>query len=210
MLNASVKSIEGQETGTVELESAVFEAPVKPVVLREVLNAFLANQRQGTASTKTRAMVRGGGRKPWRQKHTGRARQGSIRVNLFRGGGVTFGPQPRDYTKRINRRKRRLALVGALSSLAQQEKVTVVEAFDLGEKPRTKNVLAMLEAFGIADQKVLLVTETPNELLQLSSRNLPNVKVSVYNNLNIFDLLYHDHLVLDRAALAKIQETFGS
>lgn len=210
MLNASVKTLQGQETGKVELASSVFEAPIKPVVIREVLNAHLANRRQGTAATKTRAMVSGGGKKPWRQKHTGRARQGSIRAIQWRGGGIAFGPQPRDYTKRINRRKRRLALVGALSSLAQENKLTVVEAFDLGAKPKTKAVLSMLEALGIGDKKVLFVTETPNETLILSARNIPGVKVSVYNNINIFDLLYFDQLVLDRAALAKIQETFGS
>lgn len=210
MLNASVKSLKGQETGSVELASSVFEAPVKAVVIREVLNAFLANQRQGTASTKTRAMVSGGGRKPWRQKHTGRARQGSIRAIQWRGGGIAFGPQPRDYSKRINRKKRRIAILGALSSLAQQQKITVVEGFQLGDKPKTKAVLAILDAFGLADQKVLFVTETPNETLLLSARNLPNVKVSVCNNLNIFDLLTHDHLLVDRSALVKIQETFGS
>jgi len=210
MASAAVKNLQGQETGTVELSSSVFEAPVKPVVMREVLNAYLANQRQGTASTKTQSAVSGGGRKPWKQKHTGRARQGSIRANQWRGGGIAFGPQPRDYGKPLPRKKRRVALRGALTSLAQQGKVTVVETFDLGETPKTKNALAMLEALGLTDQKVLLVSESPNTRLVLSARNLPNVKVSVCNNLNIFDLLYHDHLVVDRAALTRIQETFGS
>ncbi len=210
MASAAVKNVQGQETGTVELSSSVFDAPVKPVVMREVLNAYLANQRQGTASTKTQATVSGGGRKPWKQKHTGRARQGSIRANQWRGGGIAFGPHPRDYSKPLPRKKRQLALRGALTSLAQQGKVTVVEAFDLGDSPKTKTAVAMLEALGLTDKKVLLVSETPNQTLVLSARNLPNVKVSVYNNLNIFDLLYHDHLVVDRAALTRIQETFGS
>lgn len=210
MLNASVKTLKGQETGKVELPSAVFEAPVKTVVMREVLNAFLANQRQGTASTKTRAFVSGGGKKPWRQKGTGRARQGSIRASQWRGGATAFGPTPRDYTKRVNRKKRRIALVSALTSLAQEGKISVIDSFDLGALPKTKNMVALLEAFGLSGQKVLLVTDAPHDVLLRSARNLPDVKVSVYNNLNIFDLLYHDHLVVDRAALAKIQETFGS
>ncbi len=209
-MNASVKNLQGQETGKVELPSAVFEAPEKPVVMREVLNAYLANQRQGTASTKTRGMVRGGGRKPWRQKHTGRARHGSIRTNIWRGGAVVFGPLPRDYTKQVPRKKRRAALRSALSSLAKENQITVVEAFDLGDSPKTKAVIAILDAFGLAEQKVLFVTDVPEEILIRSARNLPNVKVSVCNNLNIFDLLYHDHVVLSRPALEKIQETFGT
>jgi large subunit ribosomal protein L4 len=210
MMNASVKNLQGQETGKVELPSAVFEAPEKPVVMREVLNAYLANQRQGTASTKTRGLVRGGGRKPWRQKHTGRARHGSIRTNIWRGGGVTFGPLPRDYTKQVPRKKRRAALRSALSFLAKENQITVVEAFDLGDAPKTKAVIAILDAFDLAEQKVLFVTDVPDEILIRSARNLPNVKVSVCNNLNIFDLLYHDHVVLSRPALEKIQETFGT
>jgi len=194
----------------VDLLPAVFEAPVKPVVLREVVNRYMANQRQGTHSTKTQAMVSGGGRKPWKQKHTGRARQGSTRATQWRGGGTTFGPHPRSYWTKMPKKKRQVALRSALSDLAQKNSVFVVEDFGLSAKPKTKDALALLAALGLAEKKVLILTDAPNSTLILSARNLPNVKVSVVNNLNIYDLLYYDALILSRPALERIQEMYQS
>lgn len=210
MFNLAIQNITGQETGHVDLSPAVFEAPIKPIVIREALNRFLANQRQGTAATKTRAMVSGGGRKPWKQKHTGRARQGSIRSPQWRHGGTAFGPQPRSYWTQMPKEKRRVALRSAFSSLAKENRIMVVEAFNLGDTPKTKAVLTMLEALKVQDAKVLLVNGDVNPVLIKSARNLPNVKVSVVQNINIFDLLYYDRVVISRAGLDKIQETFGS
>ncbi len=210
MISVAVKDSKGKETGRVDLLPAVFEAPVKPVVLREVVNRYMANQRQGTHSTKTQAMVSGGGRKPWKQKHTGRARQGSTRATQWRGGGTTFGPHPRSYWTKMPKKKRQVALRSALSDLAQKNSVFVVEDFGLSAKPKTKEALALLAALGLAEKKVLILTDAPNSTLILSARNLPNVKVSVVNNLNIYDLLYYDALILSRPALERIQEMYQS
>jgi len=210
MISVAVKDSKGKETGRVVLLPAVFEAPVKPVVLREVVNRYMANQRQGTHSTKTQAMVSGGGRKPWKQKHTGRARQGSTRATQWRGGGTTFGPHPRSYWTKMPKKKRQVALRSALSDLAQKNSVFVVEDFGLSAKPKTKEALALLAALGLAEKKVLILTDAPNSTLILSARNLPNVKVSVVNNLNIYDLLYYDALILSRPALERIQEMYQS
>jgi large subunit ribosomal protein L4 len=210
MLSVAIKDMKGQETGRLELAPAVFEAPIKPIVVREAINRYLANQRQGTAATKTRAEVSGGGRKPWKQKHTGRARQGSIRAIQWRHGGIAFGPQPRSYWTKMPKEKRRVALRSAFAALAKDEHITVLESIELGAKPRTKAVLEMLDTLGVADRKVLIVTDIPNPVLILSARNLPGVKVSVVNNINIYDLLVFDQLILSRAALEKIQETLGS
>jgi len=210
MISVAVKDSKGKETGRVDLLPAVFEAPVKPVVLREVVNRYMANQRQGTHSTKTQAMVSGGGRKPWKQKHTGRARQGSTRATQWRGGGTTFGPHPRSYWTKMPKKKRQVALRSALSDLAQKNSVFVVEDFGLSAKPKTKDALALLAALGLAEKKVLILTDAPNSTLILSARNLPNVKVSVVNNLNIYDLLYYDALILSRPALERIQEMYQS
>lgn len=210
MLSVAIKDMNGQETGRLELNPALFEAPIKPIVVREAVNRYLANQRQGTACAKTRAEVSGGGRKPWKQKHTGRARQGSIRAIQWRHGGVAFGPRPRSYWTKMPKEKRRVALRSAFAALAKDERMIVLDRIELGQKPRTKAVLEMLEALAVADRKVLILTDIPNPVLILSARNLPTVKVSVVNNINIFDLLVYDQLIVSRAALEKIQETFGS
>lgn len=210
MLSVAVKDSKGKETGRVDLAPAVFEAPVRPVVVREAVDVYLANQRQGTHSTKTRHYVSGGGRKPWRQKHTGRARQGSIRAPQWRHGATAFGPLPRDYSMKLTKKKRRAALLSALSALAKEGHLIVVSDFGLGSTPRTKDMVEFLKAHDLADKKTLIITESPNEVLQLSARNLLKVKVSVAVNLNIFDLLYCDRLVMTRAALDLAQEMFGS
>jgi large subunit ribosomal protein L4 len=169
----------------------------------------LANARQGTASTLTRAEVAGGGRKPYKQKGTGRARQGSIRTPLRPGGGIVFGPKPRSYTLAMNRKERRLALRTALMSRVAD--ITVVKGFAQGlESPKTREITAALQRFGIAaDAKVLLVIDGASEEVRLSVRNLEKVKLIAADQLNVFDLLNASKLVLNEEALAKIQEVYG-
>ncbi|MGL4880834.1 MAG: 50S ribosomal protein L4, partial [Waterburya sp.] len=167
------------------------------------------NARQGTASTKTRAEVRGGGRKPWRQKGTGRARAGSIRSPLWRGGGVIFGPKPRDFSTKMNRKERRLALRTAFSS--RLEDIIVVEDFGSElERPKTKEVIAALERWGVAaEDKVLLILKEVAENVNLSTRNIAKVKLIKATNLNVVDLLHANKIVVTKDALEQIQEVYG-
>jgi large subunit ribosomal protein L4 len=169
----------------------------------------MTNSRQGTASTKTRAEVRGGGRKPWRQKGTGRARAGSNRSPLWRGGGVIFGPKPRDFNLKMNRKERRLALRTALFS--RVEDLRVVEEFATQlDRPKTKEIVAALSRWGIeAESKVLMILDEPAENILLSVRNLENVKLISATQLNVYDLLHADVIVTTAASLAKIQEVYG-
>jgi len=165
----------------------------------------LANARTGTHDTRTRAEVSGGGRKPWRQKGTGRARQGSIRAPQWRGGGVVFGPHPRSYEQRMPRKMRRLALRSALSQKVAEERLLVVTGLSEIE-PRTKAMIAALERLGLAGQKVLIATNGRNEPVQKAGSNLPNVKVIHASNLNIADLLKYDYLFLEDGAVNSLQE----
>jgi large subunit ribosomal protein L4 len=169
----------------------------------------MANQRQGTAASKTRAMVRGGGRKPWRQKGTGRARAGSIRSPLWRGGGVIFGPHPRDYSINMNRKERRLALTTAFAS--RTEDLIVVEDFSSQlPRPKTKELVAALGRWGVgADQTALLIVADRDETVYLSARNIEAVKLILADHLNVYDLLAADKIVATQSAIAKIQEVYG-
>lgn len=168
----------------------------------------MANARQGTVSTKTLAEVRGGGRKPWRQKGTGRARAGSNRSPLWRGGGVIFGPKPRDYSLKMNRKERRLALRTALQS--RVDDLIVVESFaDKFDRPKTKDLIGALGRWGVDSQsKVLLVIAEKQEVIYLSARNVENVKLITANGLNVYDLLAADQLVITSTALETIQEVY--
>ncbi len=209
MVNCVIRDWQGKAAGQATLDLKVAkESSAADLVHRAVVRQ-LANARQGTASTLTRAEVRGGGRKPYKQKGTGRARQGSIRTPLRPGGGVVFGPKPRSYALAMNRKERRLALRTALVSRAAD--ILVVKGFAAGlETPKTKEIVAALQRWDIpVGAKVLLVLHEPSEAVCLSVRNLEKVKLIAADQLNVFDLLHANHLVVSEEALAKIQEVYG-
>ena len=207
MATANVVDQTGATTGTLELPAAIFDAPVNHSVVHQALLRQLANARQGTHDTKTRAEVRGGGRKPYRQKGTGRARQGSIRAPQYAGGGTVFGPQPRSYRQDMPRKQRRLALRSALAAKADDGQLVVLDGFNL-EAPRTRAVRDLLTAME-AGRRVLLMLGSHNEVLELSARNLPEVRVILASNLNVRDLLAAETVVVTRDALEHIGEVLG-
>jgi large subunit ribosomal protein L4 len=209
MTDCVVRDWEGKESGTASLHLKVAKEASAANLLHRAVVRQLANARQGTASTLTRAEVAGGGRKPYKQKGTGRARQGSIRTPLRPGGGVIFGPKPRSYELAMNRKERRLALRTALMS--RIEDILVVKGFGAGlDIPKTREINAALQRFGIeANTKVLLVLEGASEAVKLSVRNLEKVKLIAADQLNVFDLLNASKLVLNEEALVKIQEVYG-
>jgi len=208
MVNCTVKNWQGEEVGETSLELKVAKEENASHLIHRAVVRHLANARQGTASTKTRSEVRGGGRKPWRQKGTGRARAGSIRSPLWRGGGVIFGPKPRDYSLRMNKKERRLALRTALGSSSAT--MVVVENFcEQFPQPRTKELASALTRWGIESQdKVLLIlTEIP-EPVYLSARNICNVKLIRADSLNVYDVINADKILTTADALARIQEFY--
>jgi large subunit ribosomal protein L4 len=210
MVNCVVRDWQGKETGKADLElKSASEATASSVVHRALVRQ-MANQRQGTVSSKTRAEVRGGGRKPWRQKGTGRARAGSIRSPLWRGGGVSFGPKPRDYSVKMNRKERRLALTTALMS--RMDDLIVVEDFgDQLARPKTKELLSALNRWGVAvESKTLLIVSQKDDTVYLSARNVENLKMMFADHLNVYDLLAADHIVATQSAIAKVQEVYGA
>ena len=197
----------GASVGSVDLNEVLFAAPVNEAVLHQAVVAQLAGRRLGTSDTKTRGEVRGGGRKPYRQKGTGRARQGSIRAPHYRGGGVVFGPHPRSYEQRLPRKMKRLALRGALTAKFGDEAIKVIDTFGL-EAIRTKDlagVLIALEASG----RVLVVAPARDEKLELSARNLPTVEIILADSLNVVDLLKADLVLIEQSALARMQEVYA-
>ena len=201
MTTVNVVSPSG-EAGTAELPDAIFAAKVNVPLMHQVVIAQRAAARQGTHSTKTRGMVSGGGRKPYRQKGTGRARQGSIRAPQFTGGGVSHGPVPRDYAQKTPKKMKAAALRGALSDRAANERVFVVTAFVEGDVPRTKDALAVLETVtGGADRNILIVTTHDDEITWKSLRNVPAVHLLAEDQLNTYDVLDSDYLVFTQAAL---------
>ncbi|MEB3267051.1 MAG: 50S ribosomal protein L4 [Leptolyngbya sp.] len=209
MVDCVVRDWQGQEAGTasVELKSAKPENAAH--IVHRALVRQMNNARQGTLSSKTRAEVRGGGRKPWRQKGTGRARAGSSRSPLWKGGGVIFGPKPRDFSVKMNRKERRLALRTAFQSRTE-DMVVVQEFADQLPRPKTQELVAAFSRWGIeASEKVLLILPERHEMVYLSARNLCNVKLISATNLNVYDLLAADRLVVTAAALEKIQEVYG-
>ncbi|MDJ0589190.1 MAG: 50S ribosomal protein L4 [Pleurocapsa sp. MO_226.B13] len=209
MVNCVVKNWQGEDAGEATLELKVAKEENAEHIVHRALVRQLNNARQGTASTKTRAEVRGGGRKPWRQKGTGRARAGSIRSPLWRGGGVIFGPKPRDYSTKMNRKERRLALRTAFS--ARVEDLVVVENFGAElERPKTKEIMAALERWGIGkDEKVLMILKEISDNVNLSTRNIAKVKLIKSTNLNVADILHANKIVVSQEALANIQEVYG-
>ncbi|MGF1589449.1 MAG: 50S ribosomal protein L4 [Pleurocapsa sp.] len=209
MVNCVIKNWQGEDAGEASVELKVAKSENAEHIVHRAMVRQLNNARQGTASTKTRAEVRGGGRKPWRQKGTGRARAGSIRSPLWRGGGVIFGPKPRDFSTKMNRKERRLALRTAFSS--RLENVIVVENFASElERPKTKEVISALERWGVEPEaKVLLILKEVSENVNLSTRNIAKVKLIKATNLNVVDVLHANKIVVTKDALLQIQEVYG-
>ena len=210
MVDCAVKNWQGEEVGQKSLELKVAKEESASHVVHRALVRQMTNARQGNASTKTRSEVRGGGRKPWRQKGTGRARAGSTRSPLWRGGGVIFGPKPKDYNLNMNRKERRLALRTALGS--RSEDMIVVEEFsEQLQRPKTKELVQAISRWGSQpEQKTLLILSERSENVYLSARNIENVKLMVADQLNVFDLLHADKIVVTASAIDKIQEVYSA
>jgi len=198
----------GKEIGSVDLSDELFAAPVNAAVLHQVVTAQLAGRRTGTHDTKTRGEVRGGGRKPYRQKGTGRARQGTISAPHYRGGGVVFGPHPRSYEQRLPRKMKRLALRGALTAKLVDAQLKVIDTFGL-EAIKTKDLASVLRALD-ATGRVLVVAPGRDQALQLSARNLPLVEVILADSLNVVDLINADLVLIEQPSLARIESIYGS
>jgi large subunit ribosomal protein L4 len=198
----------GEAIGEVELPEELFSAPVNMAVLHQVVIAQLAGRHLGTSNTKRRGEVSGGGKKPYRQKGTGRARQGSIRSPQYTGGGVVFGPHPRSYAQRLPRQMKRLALCGALTAKLDDGAIRVVDAFGL-EAPKTRNVIDILAALGRSEGRVLIVAPGTDETLILSARNLPRVEVIRADSLNVVALLNADTVLIEQPALSKMEEVYA-
>lgn len=206
MANVAVYNMDGKEVGTIDLKDEVFGVEVNEHVVHMAVVQYLANQRQGTQSTKTRAEVRGGGRKPWRQKGTGRARQGSTRSPQWTGGGVVFAPKPRDYSFKLNKKVKRLALQSALTSKVNDNKIIVLDDLKL-DAIKTKDMVKVLG--NINAEKALIVMDGSNTNVMLSARNIPDVKTASVNTINVYDLLKYNTLVVTKEAVAKIEEVYA-
>lgn len=206
MANVSVYNMEGKEVGTIELNDAVFGVEVNEHLVHMAVVAQLANKRQGTQKAKTRSEVSGGGRKPWRQKGTGHARQGSTRSPQWTGGGMVFAPVPRDYTIRLNKKEKRAALKSVLTSKVQENKFIVVDElkFDEIKTKAMKNVLANLKA-----DKALVILNDNDQNVVLSARNIEGVQTALTNTINVFDLLKHNTVVVTKAAVETIEEVYA-
>jgi large subunit ribosomal protein L4 len=206
MANVSVYNMEGKEVGTIELSDAVFGAKVNEHLLHMAVVSQLANNRQGTQKAKTRSEVSGGGRKPWRQKGTGHARQGSTRAPQWTGGGTVFAPVPRDYSFRLNKKERRAALKAALTSRVQENKLVVLEDLKLDEI-KTKTVKNMLDSLNVS--KALVVTKDVDKNVVLSARNIQGVKTAHTSTINVYDILKYNTVVLTKDAVAAIEEVYA-
>ncbi|MCL6634693.1 MAG: 50S ribosomal protein L4 [Peptococcaceae bacterium] len=206
MPTVAVYNINGEQVGELVLKDEIFGVEVNDPVLHDVVVMQLANRRQGTHDTRTRAEVRGGGRKPWRQKGTGRARHGSIRSPIWRGGGIVFGPHPRDYSYSLPRKVRRLALKSALSAKVSAGEMVVLDELRL-DQPKTRDMARILSNLKVDD--ALLVTAEKDEAVEKSARNIPNVKPLEAASLNVYDILAHDKLVMTRDAVARVEEVFA-
>ncbi len=207
MANVKMYNMSGAEVGTIDLNDDIFGIDVSEHAMHMAVVQYLANKRQGTQSAKTRAEVRGGGRKPWRQKGTGRARQGSIRSPQWTGGGVVFAPKPRDYSFKLNKKFKRLALKSALTTKVTEEKIVVLDELNLAEI-KTKEMSKILANINV--EKALVVMDgTDNKNVILSARNIPNVKTAGVNTINVYDILKYNTLVLTKSAVAKIEEVYA-
>ena len=206
MANVSVYNIDGKEVGSIELNDAVFGVEVNEHLVHLAVVSQLANKRQGTQSAKTRSEVSGGGRKPWRQKGTGHARQGSTRAPQWTGGGMVFAPKPRDYSFKMNKKEKRVALLSALSSKVSENKIVVLDSFNLDEV-KTKKFAEVMNNIKVSN--ALFVIEGENKNVVLSGRNIPTVKVSATNEINTYDVLKYETLVVTKAAVEKLEEVYA-
>lgn len=207
MPSLNVYNMEGKVTGTIDLNDTIFAAEVNKPVLHSVVRAYLLNQRQGTQSTLTRSEVSGGGRKPWRQKGTGRARQGSTRSPQWTHGGIAFGPKPRSYNTKINKKVKRIAIMSALSAKVEAGELIVVDNIAL-DSYKTKAVISMLNALE-TDQKALIVLEKPDCKIIKSASNIPTVKTTPVNAINVYDILKYNKMVITKDAVMKIEEVYA-
>ena len=207
MLKTNVYNMSGELVGEIELSEAVFGVTPNEAVVHDVVKNHLANKRQGTQSALTRAEVSGGGRKPWRQKGTGRARQGSTRAPQWTHGGIVFAPKPRDYSYTLNKKSRRLALKSVLSAKVAEANLIVIDSIKM-EAPKTSEFAKFLAAVGV-EGKALVVTAAPDANVVKSGRNIPGCEITFANLLNVYDVLNAKKLVVDQAALAKIEEVFA-
>lgn len=205
MPELSVYNNNGNEVEKVNLNKEIFEEKINEHVVHEAVTAQLAAKRQGNASTKGRSEVRGGGRKPWRQKGTGRARHGSIRSPLWVGGGITFGPKPRSYKKKINRKTKKLAIRSVLTAKADAGELLIIDNLSF-DRPKTKDAIELLQNLNLSDKKVLFVLPEKDKNTYLSIRNIANVKTMVLDGLNVYDLLNNDMVVIPQPALDKLEE----
>ena len=206
-MQTKVINIKGEDAGKITLSDSVFKAPYNEALIHQIVVAYLNNQRQGTKSTLTRAEVRGGGRKPYRQKGTGRARQGSIRSPQWVGGGVVFAPKPRDYSFSVPKKVKRLALKGALASKVVENNIKVVDTIAVDEI-KTKLVAAMLEKLEVAGKKTMILIKENDEKFVKSARNIPGVIISFVETINVVDLLNYDNLIASKAAIETIEEVY--
>jgi large subunit ribosomal protein L4 len=206
MPDVEIKDKNNNIVGKINLKDEVFGLQTKLAVLHEGVTNFLANQRQGTHATKTRGLIRGGGRKPWKQKHTGRARVGSNRSPLWRGGGTTFGPQPRDYSYDPPKKLKRLAVRTALSIKMAEGAITVIDGFSM-DQPKTKDMIATLKNLGLEGERVLIITPQKDAVVTLSARNIPGVKVVRISDLNPYDVIISSRLLMTEEAVSRLADT---
>ena len=206
MANVSVYNIEGKEVGKINLSDAVFGVEVNEHLVHMAVVSQLANNRQGTQKAKTRSEVSGGGRKPWRQKGTGHARQGSTRAPQWTGGGVVFAPVPRDYSFKMNKREKRAALKSALTSRVEENKFIVIDEINF-EEAKTKNFANILKSLDVS--KALVVLEDDNKNAELSARNIADIKTAKTNTINVYDILKYNTVITTKAVVAKIEEVYA-
>ncbi len=206
MANVKVYNIEGKEVGSIELNDAVFGVEVNEHLMHMAVVSQLANKRQGTQSAKTRSEVSGGGRKPWRQKGTGHARQGSTRSPQWKGGGVVFAPKPRDYSFKMNKKEKALAIKSALTSRVVADKIKVVDGFNF-EEVKTKKMVSVLGNLNV--KRALVVLDQKDNNVILSARNIPTVRTALSNTINVYDIVKYDTLVITKDAVAQIEEVYA-
>ncbi len=208
MIKEKIYNLEGKETGEIELDSKIFDIKIKPCVIQQVVEAYLANRRSTISHTKTISEVRGGGRKPWKQKGTGRARQGSIRANQWKGGGVVFGPsKDQNFEKKINQKVKTKALFMVLTDKLQNQKLRIVENLDLADQ-KTKNILSIFKKLELDNKKSLIAKDVTDENLKNATKNLKTIKFVAADSLNVYTMLKYEYLILTKEAVNKISKHF--